>query len=307
VLALRRIGRVSLSVGDLREAVSYYERSAELAHDSGDAHGEVVARTGLGNVRLWQGRWAEAEKCYHDALALAEGIGPGTLLLERGQIYNNLGNVTTRLRRLEEAEVWFESAFSVWATISSPIDLGICLHNRAQLREAQERFDEAQADYAAALKQAVPQWLRSSIATDYAAWWLHEGHLTQAEEWGRVAEENAIAAGSPYTLGHMYLGRGRIALARDDADGFIFFEKALEIAREKGYPSLEAETLTEYATLRAQNGGTEEAVAYLERACELFRELGALGELGRAQQALEEVRAVALEAADEEPLAAAGD
>ena len=309
VLALRRIGRVSLRVGDLQEGVSYYERSAELAHDSGDVHAEVVARTGLGNVRLWQGLWSSAEASYHEGLALADTMPNGSLLLERGQIYNNLGNVATRLMRLEEAEGWFDRAFHIWQALESPLDYGICLHNHAQLREAQDRYEDALDDYEAALALDIPSWLRSTIAGDFAAWWLHEGHLTQAEEWGRVAEENAIATGSPYTLGHMYMGRGKIALARGDADGFIFFEKALEIARDKGYISLEAETLVEYARLRAQNDGGEEAIAYLERAGEIFRSLGAVGEVERTERRLAEVRAGAevLPEAGEAPLAAAGD
>lgn len=311
LLALRRIGRVSLRVGDLQEAASYYERSADLARDSRDLHAEVVARTGLGNVRLWQGAWSEAERCYHDALSLADTAGPGMLVLERGQVYNNLGNVTTRGRRLDEAEGWFESAFRVWDTLESPVDLGICLHNHAQLREAQGRRDEAASDYEAALKLPIPSWLRSAIATDFAAWWLGEGHLTQAEEWGRVAEENAIATESPYTLGAVYLGRARIALARGEVDGFIFFEKALEIARAKGYPSLEAETLLDYALLRAQNDGAEEAVAYLERSVELLRGIGAGAELDRAEAALADLRASAGDAiaaaAGESPMAAAAD
>jgi tetratricopeptide (TPR) repeat protein len=311
VLALRRVGRVSLRIGDLQEAASYYERSADLARDSGDPHAEVIARTGHGNVLLWQGRWSEAESCYHAALAVADTAGPTALLLERGHIYNNLANANTRLRRLDEAEGWFERGFRVWETLSSPLDLGICLHNHAQLREAQGRREEAAADYEAALKLPIPAWLRSGIATDFAAWWLEEGHLTQAEEWGRVAEETAIAAGSPYILGAMYVGRGRIALARADADGFTFFEKALEIAREKGYHSLEAETLVDYAALRAQNDGTEEALAYLERACEILRGLGAVGELERAKTALEELRAgsgdLSTHPAGESPLAVAGD
>lgn len=314
VLALRRVGRVSLKIGDLHEAASYYERSAELARDSGDLHGEVIARTGRGNVFLLQGRWSDAERCYLETLALTDTAVPGALLLERGHIYNNLANANTRQRRLEEAERWFERALAVWDAVSSPLDLGICLHNYAQFREAQGRREEAARDYEAALKLPIPEWLRSSIATDLALWWLAEGHLTQAEEWGRVAEENAIAAGSPYTLAAMYVGRGRVALARGDADGFIFFEKALEIAREKGYLSLEAETLVDYATFRAQNDGTEEAVAYLERACEILRGLGARGisgELERAEAALEELRAGVGDLSNyptgETPLAAAGD
>lgn len=311
VLALRRIARVSVHLSDFQEALAYYDRSAEMARDSGDLHGEVVARTGLGNVRLWQGRWAEAEQCYHEALALADGAGPGELTLERGQIYNNLGNLTTRLQRLDESEVWFESAFRVWETLPSPEDLAICQHSHANLRQAQGRWDEARRAFEAAFRLPASASARAIIATDFAQWWLHEGHLTQAEEWGRVAEEHAIAAGSPYTLGHMYLGRGNIARARGDEDGFSFFEKALEIAREKGYPFLEAETLLDYADLRAQNGGGEEAAAYLERACEILRRLGAVGELQRATEALEVLRSgegdLSGHPADESPLAAAGD
>jgi tetratricopeptide (TPR) repeat protein len=306
VLALRRIARVAVSVGDFQDAVAYYERSAELARDSGDVHGEVVARIGLGNVRMWQGRWTEAEACYHEALALTDTAENG-LALERGQIYNNLGNLTTRHGRLDESEGWFESAFRVWDGLKSPVDLAICHHNHAHLREAQERWDEARRGYEAALKLPVPKALRATIATDLAEWWLHEGHVTQAGEWGRLAEEQAVASASPYTIGYMYQGRGNIARARGDADGFTFFEKALEIAREKGYPFLEAETLLDYAALRAQNDGAEEAVAYVERARDIFRSIGALGELARAQRVLDELRESAVGSPNETPLAAAGD
>jgi len=312
ILALRRIARVSGNLGEFQEALSYYERSAELARDSGNLHGEVIARTGLGNMRMWQGRWSDAERHYHDALALTDNAGAGELLLERGHIYNNLGNLTTRTQRLEESERWFESAFRTWDAVYSPVDLAVCHAHHAHLREAEERWDEARRAYEAALALPTSASTRSVIATDFAEWWLHEGHVTPAEEWGRKAEELAIASGSPYTIARMYHGRGNIARSRGDEDGFTQFEKALEIAREKQYPYLEAEVLVDYAALRAENGGAEEAVAYLERACELFREMGAPGDLERAQRALAELRraAVALpevELAGEAPLAAAAD
>lgn len=313
VLALRRVARVSGNLGDFHEALSYYERSAELARDSGDVPAEVVARTGLGNMRMWQGRWSEAEVHYHEALSLAESAGPGGLLLERGHIYNNLGNLTTRLQRLEEAEGWFENAFRVWQSLSSPVDLAVCHIHHAHLREAQDRWDDARRAYEAALALPTSAAVRTAIAIDYAEWWLHEGHVTPAEEWGRKAEELAIASGSPYMLARMYHSRGNIARWRGDEDGFTLYEKALEIARDKEYPYLEAEVLVSYAALRAGNGGAEEAVAYLERACELFRALGALGDLERAQRTLAELRTFAraegaeVELAGETPLAAAGD
>lgn len=306
ILALRRIARVAVTLGDLPEAASYYERSTELARDAGDLPGEVIGRTGMGNVRMWQGRWDEAEQYYHEALELADTQGAPALLVERGQIYNNLANINNRRHRLEQSEVWFESALRLWSTISSPVDLAICLFNRALLREAQDRWDEARHDFEAALAQPIPHSLHAVFATDFAEWWLHEGHVSQAEEWGRVAEEHAITAGSPYSLGYMYRGRGNIARARGDADGFTFFEKALEISHEKGYSFLEAETLIDYALMRGGNGGQEEALAYLDRAGEILRGLGALGELERAEKARAEV--LALEGSSEAvPAAAAGD
>jgi hypothetical protein len=84
----------------------------------------------------------------------------------------------------------------------------------------------------------------------------------------------------------MYQGRGNIARALNNDSGFIFFEKALEIAREKDYRLLEGDILLDYALLRQQTAGVEEAQAYLERAREIFVELGAAHELGRAETAL---------------------
>ncbi|HEU4456045.1 MAG TPA: tetratricopeptide repeat protein [Longimicrobium sp.] len=307
IVALRRIARVTLTLGELQEAYPYYERSSELARDAGDARGEVIARTGMGNLRMWQGRWSEAEAHYREALSLADGDGAAALDLttERGHLYNNLVNLTTRQQRLDESERWFEKAIRLWEGASSPVDLAVCHFNYAHLREAQERWEEARRGYETALALPIPPRLRSLIATDFSEWCLQNDLLTQAEEWGRVAEEQAIAARSPYTLGHMYRGRGKVALARGAADGFTFFEKALEIAREKGYVFLEAETLVDYAALRAQNGGADEAKDFLKHACDIFGGLGALGELERARKALAALAEEEPRDDEEPPLAAA--
>lgn len=308
ILALRRIGRVSLTLGDFQEAALHYERSAQLARDAGESRGEVVARTGFGNVLAWQGRWSDAERHYRDALALLEARDGDQPSPERAQLLNNLGNIATWLQRLDEAEALLAQALSMSEALGSHLDLAVGYVHLAHLRERQDRYDEARQAYERALELPVPPSLQSGIATDLADLYLHGGHLTKAEEWARVAEEHAVRAGSAYTLGRMYQGRGNIARARGDEDGFTFFEKALEIAREKGYPFLEAETLAEYAELRRQTGGTEEAEAYLERARELFHQLGLPQNVANAERALEEVRAErAVLDAPETPLAAAGD
>lgn len=314
ILALRRIGRVSLTLGEFQDAASHYERSAQLARDAGEVRAEVVARTGYANVLAWQGRWVDADLRYREALALLEAEDGPVPSVERAQLFNNLGNIDTWLERLDDAEAVLGQALEMWRTLSSsPQDMAICYINTAHLREQQGRFGEARAAYEHAFALPVPHSLQSGIASDMAEMCLREGHVSQAEEWGRVAEEHAIRSGSAYMLGRMYQGRGNIARARRDEDGFTFFEKALEIAREKGYPFLEAETLRDYAELRRQTEGTEEAQAYLERAREIFQELGAVRDLARVEASLAELP-LRIESPfesepeePEQPLAAAGD
>jgi tetratricopeptide (TPR) repeat protein len=307
ILALRRLGRVGLALGDFKDATAFYERSAELAQDSGDLRGEVIARTGAGNVSMYQGRWAQAEQAYVSALALAEEAS-AAMALERGQLCNNLGNVHTRWGRLDDAETWLARARALWDGVDSPVDAAVWFLNLGHLREAQGRLGEAREAYEGGVNLPVPSSLKALIASDLADACLKEGYVTQAAEMARIAEEHAIASASPYTLGYMYRNLGNLARARGDEDGFNFFEKALQIAREKGYPSLEAETLADYAELRRNAGGVEEAEAYLERARELFVQLGAPQNLARVERLLGEIRRP--EPSDDPgalPLAAAGD
>lgn len=292
ILALRRIGRVALAVGELPDALAYYERSAGLARDADDLLGQVIGRTGAGNVRTWQGRWADGHEAYLSALALCEPAGDDPeLQLPQAQLFNNLGSTATRLERLDEAEGWFDRAVAAWERISSPYDLAVCYNNLAHLREMQGRQDDARMLYGRALALPIPSALRAGLAADLAEWHIRKGHVSQAEEWSRMAEEHAIAAGSPYILGRMYQGRGNVARGRGDDDGFIFYEKALEIAREKGYSMLEAETLMDYAQLRMQTGGEEEAQAYVERAAEVFGASGSVREQARAEALLDRLAA----------------
>ncbi|HEU0015699.1 MAG TPA: tetratricopeptide repeat protein [Longimicrobium sp.] len=299
ILALRRLGRVSLALADFAEATAYYERSAQLARDVEDVHAQIIARTGVGNVLMYQGRWLDAEAAYVATLELVEAA-EGRMVLERGQLFNNLANLNYRLGRMPEAEGWLTRALEIWDAVSSPVDHAICLANLGHLRLQQARLDEARTAYEAALALPVPPSSKALTAADLAELCLLEGHVSEAEKLARVAEEHAIAAGSPYTLGYMYRNRGNLAKAHGAEDGFTFYEKALQIAREKGYASLEADTLLDYAELRRRTGGVEEAHAYLERARDLFRDLGEVESLARAEKAVKEL-------SGELPVAAAAD
>ncbi len=285
ILVLRRIARLLLGQGDLGEALQYYLRSEELARNVGDLRSRVIALTGSGNVLLYQGSWAKGEEQFRAALRLVDEWDDEGASLERAQLYNNLAMVLTRQDRLDEAEAWFDRALGLWSRIDSPADQAICYHNLGLLRQRQGRLMEACRMMRSALSLDIQSSLHAVIATDLALCHLSDGRQGEAERWGREAEEHAINSQAPYTLGHMYRGLGTLARERADEGGVTFYEKSLEIARSKGLPLLEGETLMEYAMLRGGMGQADEARAYLERAVEIFASQGADEELLRAEKA----------------------
>lgn len=291
VVVLRRLARVARSQGDHQEALSFYRRSAELSSDSGDLHSEVVARTGVGTVFGLQGRWSQAEEAFLAALAVLEGQAGQPFQLERGQLYNNLGTVVTRQGRLAEAERWFESAAQLWLEVSSPTDQAIHLHNLGLLRDRQARSEEARACYLEALSLSLPFHLRAAIAGDLAQSFLTDGVWRTAVTWAREAEQQAISSGAPYYIANMYRVLGKVMSAHGDGGGITFFEKALEIARERSYALLEGETLVDYGVLRQEIGDAEEAISYLLHAREIFSALGAAQEIARVDESLIQARA----------------
>lgn len=290
ILALRRIAKTLIDLGELHEALRYYNRSAEIASNVGDLRAEVAARTGSGNVLLFQGRWTESEEQYLSVLSRIDAGDDDSLRLERGQLYNNLGTATARQNRPEEAERWFAQALELWSTLDAPLDLAICYHSQALLWQGRGQRSEARENFERALALAIPAVPRAVVATDLAVCFAEDGALSQAEVCGREAESIAIAARSPYALSHMYRGLGNIARVQEDEGGVTFFEKALEIATAAELPFAESEILVDYALLRSKIGEKEEALSYLQRAKEIFTVLGAVHELARAEQLSEEIR-----------------
>lgn len=287
IIALRRMGRMEKVLGNLQEAAAHYHRSAGLARDTNDAKNEVIARTGYGNVLLLQERWPEAEASYRTALECVEAAtDPNDLLPERAQLLYNSGTAFTQQGRFDEAEQVLDLAQQILLGLDSPADLAICYHCRGTLRRMQQRPEEGREFFQTALELDAAPSIRAVIALDLAQAYLADGFVSDAIRHARKAEGYALAARSPYSIGETYRGLGVIGRARGEESAIVFFEKALQIARDKEYPLLEGETLLEYAALRTRMGDLEEARAYLLRAAEVFEEIGSEHEKNLAQQAL---------------------
>ncbi|MGQ0562607.1 MAG: hypothetical protein ACT443_12125, partial [Gemmatimonadota bacterium] len=81
-----------------------------------------------------------------------------------------------------------------------------------------------------------------------------------------------------------YTRLGKIFRLRSDLNGVTFFEKALDICRERSYPLTEANAYLEYGIFRRTLGDLEEARSFIERARQLGVQIGA-AQLERAASA----------------------
>ncbi|MQA92007.1 MAG: tetratricopeptide repeat protein [Gemmatimonas sp.] len=274
-LALRRLGRLAKARGELATAIRYYRQGYDIAEAQRDAEGRVIACQGLGNCHVDEGRWDEAERWYRRGLELV-GERP---VRERWQIESNLSIVTRRAGELEASGRWLTMA-RVTVASSGDREADVYLANaEGLLRVAEQRLDEAEAVYNAALNAAGSPAARATVLINLAECLLLQGRAAESAEVTREVERIAIAHRLHPFLLHVYLGLGAAARATNDPDALVFYEQALTLARAGGNASEVAHVLREYALQERAQGAIESAAARLHEAAELFGRCGSRVEL----------------------------
>lgn len=286
ILVLRRLGRVARTAGRLDEAWGWYGQSYGLSVDERDVAGQVVACQGLGNLCDDRGQRDLAWAWYERGLALAHDLDDPTL---EWPFHANLSVLAMKRGDLAEAESYLERAR---ACISAIGDEGAMLYwynNRGLVHLERGDATAAEAIFREALERGRSPFWEILIRVNLGESLLQQERLFEAEEEARRAEEVAISGRFIPELVEVYGLFGRIARGRCDEEGFVFYEQALSVCRERGLPQVrEAGVYHEYGLLHLRCGRMAESAAYLEQARDLYRELGMGPELGRVEADLEE-------------------
>ena len=274
-LALRRLAHAHLSQGATDEALAYYHASFEQAAAAEDVESQIVAGTGLGNVAGYQGRFRDAVVHFTAALELCGAAFPR----RRALLLTNMASMLSEEGALQEASDYLAHASALWSDMS-PADQAIWYNSRGRLALERGEIELAEGILHQALEVAGSEFERAMVLDNLAELFVRQGNLSEADSLARSAEEAALRAGSPRALAEIYTRLGKIYRLRADANGVTFFEKAVEICRSRRYPHTEANAYLEYGLFRRQHGDLEEARSYIERARDLFSEIGA-DQLGR--------------------------
>jgi CHAT domain-containing protein/tetratricopeptide (TPR) repeat protein len=141
-------------------AVALLKTAIEAAKIQHDAATEAQAWDVLGNTLLDQNQLSSAENALQEALRLRESTHDDHVYYS----YGALGYLRQRQGDLPSAAAFFDKAVKSVGT-ASPSALWRAYYDRAQIKLAQGRLDDAFADFGAALKSAT-QWRAEVLPAD---------------------------------------------------------------------------------------------------------------------------------------------
>jgi len=266
--ALCALGRSALAAGNARDGAREFQRALALADAERDQAGAIEACAGLGDAAAAQSAWAGAESWYKRGLRLADQDTARTPDLQHrlARVASGRGDHAGALeimRRAREAlEPGDTGARAEMLTTEGEIELQL---NHTD--ESVKAFRDAQA----LTQRDGPPAREVAIALGLARALMASRRWREAEDELRRGEELAIAHNLTRPLARIYAVLGNVHGAEGDEDGFVFFEKAIELSRGRDpSPVLEGETYLEYGRFRQRLGDHDEARACFERAQELF-------------------------------------
>ncbi len=285
ILALRRLGRAARAAGRLDDAGEWYRQSYELSVAQLDDAGQAVACQGLGNVCDARGERPEARAWYERGLEIARRLDDPSL---EWPFYTNLSVLAMLEGKLPLAERLLERARERIEATGAEDPLLFWLNNRGLLLLEGGDAPAAEGVFRDALARLPEAEWEMTLRVNLGNTLVPQGRLLEAQDEARRAEEIAILNRFVADLVDVYLLLGSVARAQRDEEGFVFYEQALRVCRERALPrKTEATILHDYGVLHARCARPAEARAYLEAAGEIYRALGLAPELARLNAELE--------------------
>lgn len=265
--------------GEQRDALTFLRDALPQMATAGDRRVQRKAANMTGVAAFAVGELGEALSALNAALDLATRDDDPRLL---AQATNNLGAIANLQGRYEDALWHYRLALPTLQRIGQPRMLAEAYHNLAityrdtgELEEADEherRAIEHAADGGAPRLVAMGRVGRAEVA-------LRRGDAALAETTARIARDEFARLGDPQNEADASRLVGAACSAQHHyVEALEAFDRALEIARERGHALNEAETLRDRAESRLAQGEVEAALADAQVAIFIFDRLGATRE-----------------------------
>jgi CHAT domain-containing protein/tetratricopeptide (TPR) repeat protein len=179
--------------GEIRSAIPIFERALTIAREIFPAPNKDLAASlnNLAGLYKLQGRWADAEPLYDEALNICRKLFGKTANNDLATSLNNLAGLYKLQGRWADAEPLYDEALNICRKLfgkTANNDLATILNNLARFYESQGRLTDAEDLYNEALKiyrklfgDTVNNYLAASL-NNLAQLYESQGRWTDAED-----------------------------------------------------------------------------------------------------------------------------
>ncbi len=263
------------------ERVRDYERAAQWCARVGEFCGQHdifllnTCRSHYASVLSWQGRWKEAESQLRAAVDGLQASRPPMI----GDALARLGELRRRQGRVAEAEELFARSQTHSLSLLGSAALAL---DRGQPAEALELADRYLRRFSNPSRVECGAGLEIAISA-----LLHLGEIERATEALERLREIATRARTRPLAGAVSSSEGALAAARGDPDAAKrSFEDAIDLLAASDARFDAARCRLDLAASLSALGRDDRAKREVETALVDFRELGAAGEVARAESML---------------------
>lgn len=250
---LTSIGGAYTVAGKFEQAEQWFCEALHICESHHDAKHTASSLNNLGELRRMAGKFDEALDFYQHALALCDRADAAadstptdiTLVGMRSTLYQNIGNVSMALHRLEAADTMLNAAYTLFVEAT--------------------RTDQSFAQVSAGIEI---NRTRAEVA-------LHRGDLPKAWSLIALAEEAAQRQNHYVYLADIALTKAHLAGCDPDylVPSIFYYQAAREFIRRLGHDTYLARFLLAEARYQSQMGVVELAHLYASEAYALCHAL----------------------------------
>jgi tetratricopeptide (TPR) repeat protein len=293
--AYNNLGNILFDQGKYDQSADMHNQGLILREEIADKKGVAETYNNLANVFYEQGNYEKSASMCEKSLAMMQEIGYRNGIAGS---YNNLATIYQDQGRYQEAYDAYQSGLLIWEQIGDKPDLAIVYANLGSAcidlgkwKEAEECLEKSMALYdEIGLKYFIPQAL-----VWYCRILLEKKQFQKALEHANKALKIAKAHDQRANEGLAKRMLGKIELSiwennsknQDDPEKPMGIEKkfkeALKIFQELGMRHETGRTHLILAKYYRITGQTDNARSNIKEATSIFKQLGAIGDLKKAE------------------------
>jgi len=272
---LNQLGYASRQLGNMPEAVSFYERSIALRSKHADTHLVAVTLHNLAFCFARTGSNAEAIECYQEAIHMREQLGHVQAVLE---MIEDVRELFRREGRTTEALACSEHAYELARKTGLREQAASAAHRLAQFLLEQDKYDEALKWFNEELEVTQIQPTKAGALEGIAAVYSAMNNYSKSREYARQAlrilsslgDEQGLAA-TLNALAVSYRKEGQFEEAKK------YYIEALRVAIS---PDVKAYVYANLSHCLCRTGEYAAALKHIELAEANVRECREQGQLG---------------------------